>query len=121
MATVATLGFAVLAYSGSVTGFVLGYLLGITASSAFGLASGALLNELFPTSCRATANGWAALSGVLGAVTGLLLFGALTDMTGSYSRAAMMLLPPLMPAVILYRWLPETSGRELDELDAASV
>lgn len=119
-ATAATLGFAVVAYSGSTTGFVVGYLAGITASSAFGLASGALLNELFPTSCRATANGWAALSGVTGAVTGLLLFGWLADTTGSYSRAAMYLLPPLIPVVILYRWLPETSGRELDELDAAA-
>lgn len=115
LATVGTLLLAVVAYAGSPAAFVVGYLAGITLSSAFGPASGALLNELFPTTIRATANGWAALSGVFGAVGGLLLFGRLADALGSFGAATRALLLPLLPVVLLYLLLPETLGREIDE------
>lgn len=115
--TVGTTLLVIVAYSGSVPAFIGGYLAGITVSSAFGPSSGSLLNELFPTSHRGTANGWAALSGVTGAVIGLLLFGQLADALGSYGAATRWLMLPLLPIVVLWFRLPETRDLELDEVD----
>ena len=82
MVTVALL--AIVTYTGSAPALVAGYILGVFAASVFAPAAGALVNELFPTTVRASAAGWALAAGVLGAVTGLVVFGAVADVgTGS--------------------------------------
>jgi MFS family permease len=113
--TALTAGCAVLAYSGEVATFAVGYLATITVAGAFGPAGGALVNEVFPTRSRGTANGWAAAAGVVGAVAGLALFGVLIDTFGGYEAAGRALWLPVLPLGALYVLLPETRGRELDE------
>src|ERR1019366_9013231 len=56
MVTVAL--FATLTYTGSAPALLAGYILGVFAASVFAPAAGALINELFPTSVRASWPGW---------------------------------------------------------------
>ena len=82
MVTVALL--AIVTYTGSAPALLAGYILGVFAASVFAPAAGALVNEVFPTTVRASAAGWALAAGVLGAVTGLVVFGAVAGpATGS--------------------------------------
>lgn len=105
----------VVAYSGSPTGLIAGLWAGVIAQGAYGPAFGALSTEVFPTSVRATTQGWVAASGVLGAVAGLVLFGALSDMTGSYMMAALTVCAVGAVTAVGYRWFPETVGLELEQ------
>jgi MFS family permease len=68
---------AILTYSGTASAVIIGYLLAIFAASMFAPAIGALAAELFPTSVRSTVAGWMGVAGVVGAVSGLVLFGVL--------------------------------------------
>jgi outer membrane lipoprotein SlyB len=68
MVTVAL--FATLTYTGSAPALLVGYILGVFAASVFAPAAGALINELFPTSVRASVTGWSVAAGVLGAILG---------------------------------------------------
>jgi MFS family permease len=74
-----------------------------------------LTTEVFPTSNRATAQGWLAAAGVLGAVAGLILFGAVSDATGSFVIAALAVCVPCAVTAVGYLPLPETRGQELEE------
>jgi MFS family permease len=106
---------AVITYSGSPAAVVGGYLLNIVAASAYAPAMGALSTELFPTSMRATAAGWLTCAGVLGGVTGLLMFGVLTDVFDGYDLAAMFIAAPVLLSAVLFSRLSETRGMELEE------
>ena len=106
---------AVVTYSGSVPGLVGGFWTGILAQGAYGPAFGALSTEVFPTSIRATTQGWVAAAGVLGAVAGLLLFGTLSDLTGSFTMASLTVCVLGAVTAVGYRWFPETVGLELEE------
>lgn len=106
---------AVVTYSGSVPGLVGGFWTGILAQGAYGPAFGALSTEVFPTSIRATTQGWVAAAGVLGAVAGLLLFGTLSDLTGSFTMATLTVSVLGAVTAVGYRWFPETVGLELEE------
>lgn len=106
----------VLAYSGPRWALVIGYLLGILAASTFAPAVGAISNELFPTSIRASVIGWEVVFSVLGAVAGLVIFGALADLGNRFSIAAIVTSAMALPACALFRLLPETKGREPEEL-----
>ncbi len=108
----------VVMYRGSLPLFAAGYLLSLLASSAFGPPAGALLAEIFPTAVRATASGWAAAAGVFGAVTGLAGFGVLADRLGSFESAVMVLTVPILLTTVLFLFLPETRGLELDAPEA---
>lgn len=101
-------------YRGGATTAIAGYLVSICASGAFGPAAAALAAELFPTSARATAAGWLTVSGVLGAVAGLLAFGALADAQG-FAVAAWAVGAPVALLSPLYFRLPETRGLELEQ------
>ncbi|HSK95115.1 MAG TPA: MFS transporter [Euzebyales bacterium] len=105
----------VLVYSGTPAMLLVGYWAGVLAQGAYGTAFGALSTEVFPTSHRATAQGWLAGAGVAGAVAGLLLFGAISDITASFVVAALSVCIPCGLAAVGYLPLPETRGMELEE------
>lgn len=107
-----------LTYSGPVPAAASGYLLAVFAGSVFAPAAGALQTELFPTAIRATVAGWTVLVGVLGAVTGLLGFGALVDRLDRFDLAAMAVFVPAALLALLFALLPETHGREMEETAA---
>ncbi|MGO9457884.1 MAG: MFS transporter [Acidimicrobiales bacterium] len=111
--------FGTLAYTGSEWALLCGYVLGVTAGGILAPAAGALTNELFPTSVRASATGWTIAAGVIGAVTGLVVFGAVADVGGVSNHtafaAAVVFLPMVLFSALLIL-LPETMGREPEEL-----
>jgi MFS family permease len=107
---------AVLAYSGSAPALVTGYILGVFAASIFAPAVGTLTTELFPTAVRASVVGWTLASGVLGAVAGLIVFGAVTRAGHPFAVAGLLTFLPAVPVMGLFWLLPETRGREPEEL-----
>ena len=121
VALVAMAGFAVLAYSGAAPALVVGYILEVLAASVFGPAMGALTSELFPTSVRASVVGWSLAAGVLGAVIGLIVFGVVARSGHPFTTAGLLTFLPVLPAVGLFWLLPETKGREPEDLWPESV
>ena len=103
-------------YTGSAPALLAGYIGGVFAASVFAPAAGSMVNELFPTPVRASVAGWSLAAGVLGAVTGLVAFGAAAG--GGHRFAAAGLVTFLPPALImvLFWLLPETRGREPEDL-----
>ena len=79
-------------------------------------AAGALANELFPTAVRASVAGWSLAAGVLGAVVGLVAFGAVAHSGHPFAMAGLLTFLPVVPAVGLFWLLPETRGREPEDL-----
>ena len=116
LAMVAVALFAALAYTGSSAALLTGYILGIFAGSVFAPAAGALVNELFPTAVRASVSGWWLAAGVLGAVTGLVVFGAVAGAGGRFGVAGLVTFLPAAAAMLLFGVLPETRGREPEDL-----
>jgi MFS family permease len=112
-------GFGILAYSGSKALLIVGYVLGVLAGAVFAPAGGSLANELFPTSVRGSVVGWYTAAGVLGAVVGLIVFGLVADAsTGGHHAtvAALVTFVPVVPFAALLLALPETRGREPEDL-----
>ncbi len=107
------------AYTGTTWALVGGYVFGVTAGAVFAPAGGSLANELFPTEVRASVAGWYVAAGVLGAVVGLLAFGAVASAGRSANDAAAAAAAVFLPmafSVGLLLLLPETRGREPEEL-----
>lgn len=115
--TAVVCGAAIVAYTGSLPLFSVGYLTAIAASAAFGPAKGALVNEVVPGRYRGTTNGWAAAAGVVGAVAGLVVFGIASDRLGGFGTAARVLWLPVLPVLLLYAKLPETLGTVIEGED----
>lgn len=113
IAMVATAGCVAIAYSGTSAALTVGYLLGITVSAAFGPPMGALAAEAFPTSTRSTAAGWLSAAGVVGAVTGLGMYGVLVDLLDGFGQAAILLMAPVVALAGLLWFVTETRGAEL--------
>jgi MFS family permease len=109
---------AVFTYSGSRVALLLGYEIGILAASIFAPAGGAFVNELFPTAVRASVAGWNVAASVLGAVLGLVAFGALAQVGTRFDglRASSIIFLPVLVATVLFLALPETKGREPEEM-----
>jgi putative MFS transporter len=107
---------AIWTYTGSATALVAGYILGTFAASVYAPAAGALANELFPTSVRASAAGWSLAAGVLGAVTGLVAFGVVAGHGNSFGVASLVTFLPPALVMALFWLLPETRGREPEDL-----
>jgi MFS family permease len=105
-----------LTYSGSALGAVVGYLLAVLAASTFAPAAGALTNELFPTSVRASVIGWEIAAGVFGATAGLLAFGAVADIGNRFGLAAVIVFAATIPSTALFALLPETVDTEPEDL-----
>ena len=116
IAMVAVALFAALAYTGSALALLAGYILGVFAGSVFAPAMGSLVNELFPTSVRASVAGWSLAAGVLGAVVGLVVFGAVADIDNQFAVAGLITFLPAALAAVLFWPLPETRGREPEDL-----
>ena len=111
--------FGVLAYSGSVWGLVVGYIMGVASGSLLAPGAGALANELFPTGVRGSVAGWNIAASVLGAVVGLLLFGVLADVRSAGNHAAFAAAVTFLPALLFGLALiplPETRGTEPEDL-----
>jgi MFS family permease len=106
---------AMLTYSGSPTAAIAGYLLAVLAASVYGPAMGAIGAELFPTSIRATTAGWMSVAAILGAVSGLVLFGVIVSALGNFWIAADVVALPVLAVCPLFARLPETVGMELEE------
>jgi len=106
----------VLTYSGSRLALLVGYELGVLAAATFAPAAGALVNELFPTSIRASVAGWNVAASVVGAVVGLVAFGAVADVGNRFAVGATATFLPAIAFIGLFLLLPETKGRELEEL-----
>jgi len=116
VAMVAIGAAGVIAYSGSGVALVVGYVFGVFAGSVFAPAAGALVNELFPTTVRASVAGWQVAAGVLGAVAGLVAFGAIADVGNRFATAALYTFLPAVLFAGLFWLLPETKGREPEDL-----
>jgi MFS family permease len=119
MAIVGMAVFGVVAYTGSSWALFFGYVAGVTSGAVFAPAGGSLANELFPTAVRASVAGWYIAAGVVGAVAGLLVFGAVADVRGTSHHlafaGAVVFLPMILSTGFLLL-LPETKGREPEEL-----
>lgn len=118
LGVLATAATASLAYGGGEADFVVGYMCGVAAGGLLAPAIAALSTELFSHSFRATAAGWIVVAGVLGAMSGLLLFGLVGDTVpvtgaGSLRIPALVTFLPLLPLLLLLRRLPESSKMEL--------
>ena len=109
--------FGLVNYAGSTAALLCGYVLGVLAGSVLAPGIGSLLNELFPTSVRSSVSGWWVAAGVIGAATGLMTFGAITDVSHRFGLAALVIFLPATAAVAGLVWLvPETCGREPEQL-----
>ncbi len=106
----------VVLYSGSRPALVVGYMVGVLFGSMFAPALGAMISELFPTSVRASVAGWWLVAGVLGAAAGLVVFGAVADAGGRFGAAAAVTFLPAALLAGLFWLLPETRGREPEDL-----
>jgi predicted MFS family arabinose efflux permease len=116
VAMVAVALLATLTYSGSAPALVFGYIAAVFAASVFAPAAGALVNELFPTSVRASVVGWSTAAGVLGAVAGLVIFGAVANAEHEFGVAGVVTFLPAALVMGLFWLLPETRGREPEDL-----
>lgn len=111
--------FGTLAYTGTSWALVAGYIAGVASGAVFAPAGGALANELFPTSVRASVAGWYIAAGVVGAVAGLLAFGVAADVrqvSDHAGFAAAVVFLPMMAATGLLLALPETKDIEPEAL-----
>jgi MFS family permease len=76
----------------------------------------ALATELFPTGLRSTAAGVREAVSTVGASMGLVILSLLYGVTGGHplSITWLLLLTPISPLILLF--MPETAGRELEEI-----
>ncbi len=115
---VATALTSAFAYSGGRLNFTIGYMIGVAAAGLLAPAAAAISTEIFSHSIRATAAGWVVVAGVLGATTGLFLFGWVGDVVHTTSTNALRLpalvtFLPLLPTLLLLTRLPESAEMEL--------
>jgi MFS family permease len=123
-AAVALVGIALaatLTYAGGLPTTVAGALLAVLTGYAFAPTIAALANELFPTEIRGRIAGWLVATGVVGAVAGLLVFGAMADRLDGFAAAAVVVSVPALLAMFVFLRLPETRGVELEESSAAGA
>jgi putative MFS transporter len=116
LATVAIALTGTFSYSGSRAALLIGYAVGVFSGAILAPAIGALLTELFPTSVRASATGWWVAAGVVGAVVGLVVFGAVADVGNRFAEAAAVTFLPVSAVAVLFWLVPETRGREPESL-----
>ena len=116
LAMIGLAAFGTLAYAGSSVTLLVGYIMGVMAGSVFAPSAGALLTELFPTAVRASVAGWWVAAGVVGAGCGLVVFGTVADVGNRFAMAAMLTFLPATLAAALFWLVPETRGKEPEDL-----
>ena len=78
--------------------------------------------ELFPTEARGTAIGLAGIVGVVGSIVGILGAGVMSDHFGGWGTAlAICTVPTVIAAFVFVPFLPETKGRQLDEISPSEA
>ena len=93
--------------------------LAIFCAGGFLAVLNAFTSELFPTRYRASAFAWCNnLLGRTGYVLSPLAVGAVAERIGWARALAPSALFALLAAGLIYAWLPETRGRELEETAA---
>jgi MFS transporter, putative metabolite:H+ symporter len=80
------------------------------------LTMNALGTELFPTEIRSTAKSWVTVAGYIGSMLGLAIVGALAGALGGAAAAILVLAAVPVVSAPLLLLLPESRGRELEEL-----
>jgi MFS family permease len=89
-------------------------MVGVTAAGLLAPAVSALATEVFPESFRATTGGWFVVAGVIGGILGLAVFGYVSDSVHTTLTINALRVPalvtflPLLPSLLLLRYLPET-------------
>jgi predicted MFS family arabinose efflux permease len=74
--------------------------------------------ELFPTSLRGRTSGIISMTAMVGSIVGLTSAGRLEEALGSFGGAlAVLAIGPLLMAVVVLAWFPETARRELEDLN----
>jgi MFS family permease len=117
VATTAGLSLAVLVlYGGTQQGLWLGATAGAFLAALGAPAFTAYVNELFPTSARATANAWIGACAVIGSLGGLLWVSAFAGPAGGLRLSILWLAAPPLAALGIIPFLPETAGKELEQL-----
>lgn len=109
-------------YLGPHTPILIGVLWGIGVFCFFALevVTGAWSAELFPTQNRSTASGARLACNILGGFFALLLQGYLYGSLGGNAPSIAMLLPAILIAtVIAMLFIPETSGKTLEQIAAS--
>lgn len=115
--TVAVVMAVVLFYNSSNTLLlVAAWTITIIAIRGYDVSMTAINNEMFPTSYRSTAAGMQGALGTLGGVLGFALHTLLTVWLGSPWLAVSAMICLLLCVPILVMALPETSGRQLEEI-----
>jgi hypothetical protein len=70
-----------------------------------------------PTPRATTASGMRLVVGTLGGIAGLSLEGTLYELAGSHAMAITWMAPVLiLPPLVIAAFLPETAGRELEDV-----
>jgi MFS family permease len=97
------------------------WLLSVTGIFVFAASGPALAvygPELFPTSLRGRVNGIIGVAGLAGSAIGLVLAGVLTDHFDRVGPAmAILAIGPILLAVLVILFYPETAGLELETLN----
>jgi MFS family permease len=103
--------------SSGATVWLVGFL-GTAFAGAVGPALAVFGPELFPSAIRNRANGGINIVQVVGSVIGLQIAGRFSD---AHDRLApgmfLLLVGPAVAAVLVWRCYPETTRRELEELN----
>jgi len=93
------------------------YVLQMMAGFALNVLQTTFFSETFPASHRCTAQGMMMLCAVLGGVSGLACESLLYTRLQSHAAAvSMVLIPSFVSPVVVHCCLPETSGKDLDEI-----
>jgi MFS family permease len=77
---------------------------------------GVIAPELFPTARRGGVRGMLTAIAVTGSVSGLLLAGTMVDSAGYSTAFTILAVAPLAAAALAFA-IPETRGKELEELN----
>jgi MFS family permease len=78
--------------------------------------------ELFPTEARGTSIGLVNIVSVVGSMAGILAAGIISDHFGGLGHAlAICTVPTLIAALCFVPFLPETMGRDLDEISPSGA
>jgi MFS family permease len=118
VATVGGAVFTVLAFYASGPPLWLANMIGSIVAAASIPALGVYTAELFPTGRRGMANGFIAASSLAGSSVGLLVAGWLVDEGFGYGPTMTLLaIGPLLVAVLVIVWFPETAHLELEQIN----